>query len=271
MLVDHRRALARGTPNDQVDLEAPTPLGVFHGLERAEQHRRPVAAPHDDRALDEIALGLAEVFGDPGVIGILRTHAADQAADRRLRDRAVELADALAPLHLPFGHALQLGAQPAAELGDVPPGRLALRFRQLAELLLGHRLVVARRHEREPLRRLDELEPAAARLLGQGLHETAEALLEIRVDACTRLAVGVGLEGRGQRRLQVVAVFRHVAPEFRAATRGEADRTRPARFRETVDVAPVRGCGPGCRLGREQPLHDRVCLPNPDGPITYAL
>src|SRR5690606_30599837 len=148
--------------------------------------------------------------------------------------------DPLAALLLQVLHRFDVLPELLGDRGHRLTGAFLLVGGKPLEFLIGQRLAVSNRRDREAGRRAHQPDVLAARLLLQPLERRAMPVLELLVDLRDAVAVVLALERGGNGFTQLVDETFHVAPQRRPLARRELQRQRLALVVEVVDVAPVR-------------------------------
>ena len=210
--------------------------------------------------VDHVLLDLGEVLEHRRHVGPARPHLVDQVTRGGGRDQPVQLAQLL-PLAARLArqrdqHLLQLALQRGHLLLDAAP----LVRRQLLERVGLHHLPVAQRGDADARLRAQDGDAALPRPLLERPEGPLALVREARLDELAARAVVLALEDGGDRRLQLVDQLAQVLAQQPAPPRGQAQRPRPARVGEVVDVAPVGRRGLGLRpAARETRARSRAC------------
>src|SRR5690606_16859994 len=191
------------------------------------------------RVLEDVVVHRADPLAQLRDVLVALEELVDRAAHRHRGGVAVELLHAL---DLLLAHADAV----AHDLLELLLERhqlfldLLLAFlREHCEVLVGQHLAVADRREGEAVRRLDEADAFAHRFLVQVRQRLGVALGELRLDPLDLVRVTLGLEGGRDGRLQLLDQVAHVVAKLHAHARRQADRERPGRRGEVVDIDPV--------------------------------
>jgi hypothetical protein len=260
--VDDRGAPGRALLDQHVHpVAAEERLAVLRHRQRYAEQRRALAflgLAEEFRLVEHVLLHVGEILSDLRQRAVLRLQLLDQALDRRPRHLAPQLAQLAVRLAAPLRHVADGALQLLVEGGDGLLQPLALRLRQLLEILRAHHFVALARGEAEAGRRAHERHA----LLGGAIADLPHGLLlpvdELLLDLAAPRAVLVGLERRGNGRPQVLDQPRHVLPEGGRAPGRQLKGARPVRRREVEYVAPVGRRFPARRLALQEPAHDRV-------------
>ncbi len=178
-----------------------------------------------------------------GKIEIARPQLVERLLDRERGRLPVDAGHALGLL-LPKPDAVADDSlESILQLQDPRTDPLLFGFGELREDRRLHDLPVLDRGQREAVRRLDQGDAVAHRLFAQRRQGLGMPVGDLAADPLDLGRIGLRLEGRRNRRLQLVDHRPHVVSQRRSPTARQPEGQRPFRLIEAIDVDPVERLG----------------------------